>query len=108
MTIGRSDDNDITLSDNLISKTHCSISYGNHKFQLADLGSTNGIYANGKRLKDLEELDLSSYFQIGETVMKVEFISEQDIESRDNLIKRANHDPLTGAYNRFFFMDSFR
>ncbi len=45
--IGRTDQNQISINDASISGRHCSIVRNEHKFQLVDLGSTNGTRLNG-------------------------------------------------------------
>ena len=46
-TIGRSDDNDISLSgDDEVSSKHAQISFDKKQFKLMDLGSTNGTFAS--------------------------------------------------------------
>ena len=38
--------------------------------------------------------------------MKLEFLSETAVKSRQSLYKRANVDLLTGAYNRHYFQEN--
>ena len=46
-TVGRSDDNDISLAgDEEVSSKHAQISYSQKQFKLQDLGSTNGTFAS--------------------------------------------------------------
>ena len=50
-TVGRSPDNDIVLQDGYISRRHCTILvHSNHKVELFDTASKNGILVNGERL----------------------------------------------------------
>jgi|HubBroStandDraft_6_1064221.scaffolds.fasta_scaffold09518_2 ABC-type multidrug transport system ATPase subunit len=50
-TIGSSPGCDIILTQPGVSATHCRLSFLDGKYQLEDLGSTNGTFLNGKRLK---------------------------------------------------------
>jgi pSer/pThr/pTyr-binding forkhead associated (FHA) protein len=48
LNIGRSDnDNDIILSDHLVSRNHARINYSNRQFYITDLASSNGTKING-------------------------------------------------------------
>lgn len=59
--IGRSLDNEITISDSSMSRRHAKIHrYNNGKFVLLDLDSTNGVYVNNKKVekKKIKEGDI--------------------------------------------------
>ena len=47
VTIGRSSENDIQISDKFISREHLRIRQKGDKFFLKDLGSENGTFVNG-------------------------------------------------------------
>ncbi len=49
-TIGSAQGNTIVISDNGISKRHVGIKKAAGAFELADLGSTNGVYVNGQKV----------------------------------------------------------
>ena len=49
MTIGRSGENDITLMDFDVSRSHARISFQGGTWIIEDLGSSNGIILGGKR-----------------------------------------------------------
>src|ERR1700760_3516223 len=49
MRIGRTDDNDLVLSDLSVSKRHAELrKTSDGKYQIADLGSHNGTFVNGQ------------------------------------------------------------
>ncbi len=51
MRIGRTDDNDLVLSDLSVSKHHAELrKTSDGKYQIADLGSHNGTFVNGQRV----------------------------------------------------------
>ena len=50
--IGRSDNNDLTIADPLVSSHHCKISPTMLEPLLEDMNSTNGTYVNFKRVKN--------------------------------------------------------
>lgn len=49
--IGRGENNDLTISDPLVSSHHCKISPTMLEPLLEDMNSTNGTYVNFKRVK---------------------------------------------------------
>lgn len=49
-TIGRSLDNDIVIEVPEVSRHHARIEYVNQRFEIVDLGSTNGTRVNGARV----------------------------------------------------------
>ena len=51
-TIGRTRNNDMSMKDMAISKSHALIRVSKGSFFLEDCGSTNGTRLNGRRLAD--------------------------------------------------------
>jgi len=49
--IGRTADNDIQLDSRFVSRHHAQVTLGSRSAVIEDLNSTNGIYANGRRIK---------------------------------------------------------
>lgn len=47
--IGSGDGNEILLADPAVSRKHAGIHRSAEGYELADLGSTNGVYVNGER-----------------------------------------------------------
>ena len=50
ITVGRSTDSQIMLEDQFASRHHAELRRIENAYQVADLGSKNGIYVNGERL----------------------------------------------------------
>ena len=50
ITIGRYPENDIVITDAIVSRKHCFITSEGEVVILTDLGSTNGTYVNGKKI----------------------------------------------------------
>ncbi len=70
MLIGRGDV-DVRLADRTISRTHASLEvYGGTCVLLKDLGSTNGTYVNGQRVR-IAELEDGDEIRIGRSRLVV-------------------------------------
>lgn len=50
ITIGRSTNNQVVIDDATVSAQHAVIEKTDDGYQIRDLGSTNGVHINGKRL----------------------------------------------------------
>ena len=59
-TIGRDNNCDIPINNSRISRTHLRISFNGKKWQLTDLGSSNGTFINGKRSDQMTISDVTS------------------------------------------------
>lgn len=71
--LGRSEDNEIVLEDNHVSRQHARFLVDPEKetFILEDLKSTNGVFVNEKRIKDNKPLEEGDIIGIGETKIEV-------------------------------------
>jgi len=64
--LGRGTNCDIVLNHGTISKVHASITLTpNNGYQIKDLGSTNGTYVNGRKIKTVETIDFKDNIFIG-------------------------------------------
>jgi hypothetical protein len=70
MIVGRSGDVQIVLSEDMVSRRHARIAFDGQKIIIEDLGSTNGTFVNGEKIKraDLKEGDR---VLIGSSIFKV-------------------------------------
>lgn len=65
--IGRQADCDVSLTQSRkVSRRHCCLAQVNNQIMARDLGSTNGIYLNGERIKRQCRLNLGDEFMIGD------------------------------------------
>jgi diguanylate cyclase (GGDEF)-like protein len=103
MTIGRSPRADIRLDDNRVSGIHCVIKWTDDVIAIEDKGSTNGTYVDSQKI-GYAHLPPDVPFQIGHSVMKIEYKDEAEIRFEESLIHRASIDTLTGIFNRQHFM----
>ncbi|MDQ5846944.1 MAG: FHA domain-containing protein [Acidobacteriota bacterium] len=65
VTIGRATDNTITLDGLQISNHHARVTSLNGNIFIEDVGSTNGVYVNGKRIKTRVPISNTDTIQIG-------------------------------------------
>lgn len=70
--IGKRENNDLIINDKTVSRNHLEIEYASDSFLLRDLGSTNGTYLNGNRVKEAY-LAPGDRIKLGNTV--IEFVA---------------------------------
>jgi hypothetical protein len=66
-TMGRADGSDIPVDDPFASSVHARIFPRGQFMYIEDMGSTNGTYLNGRRLRSAERLKVGDTVRIGET-----------------------------------------
>jgi len=107
--LGRSHENTVRFADLGVSRRHAALVADAHgEIWLTDLKSTNGTYLNdGKvapyvphRLRDGDRVRLGS-----SVVVKFVRLDPSDERFQRELFERTVRDPLTGLYNRSFFLD---
>ncbi|MEM6290756.1 MAG: GGDEF domain-containing protein [Myxococcota bacterium] len=102
-TIGRGLQTDVRINDEGISRTHAAVEEDEGGYYLLDAGSTNGTYANGKKV-DRYELQEGDKIQIGaQSVLKFTYHDDFDEDFQRNLYESALRDRLTGVFNRGYF-----
>ena len=67
-TIGSAPDNTVPLTDTGVSRKHVGIKKGDVGYELADLGSTNGVYVNGEKVAR-RKLEVGDVIRVGTTEM---------------------------------------
>ncbi len=79
-SIGKRENNDLLLSDKTVSRNHLEIEYTSDSFLLKDMGSTNGTYLNGSKVKEAY-LAPGDTIKIGNTLLEfVAFDEKVSIE----------------------------
>lgn len=63
--LGRSQSADVVLNDNSVSRKHARIYTANGNFFVEDLGSTNGTFVNGKRIRKKTQLQAADTVLVG-------------------------------------------
>jgi hypothetical protein len=66
-TMGRADGSDIPIDDPFASSVHARIFPRGQFMYIEDMGSTNGTYLNGRKLRSAERLKVGDAVRIGET-----------------------------------------
>ena len=97
VVLGRSKDASITIPDINLSRAHCSVLATPRGYMLEDLGSTNGTYLNGKRIRQ-ELLREGDRIVIGEA--EFEFRARErfdDSETKTDTPVVGRHEELSPA-----------
>ncbi|EAQ80641.1 FHA domain-containing protein [Blastopirellula marina] len=66
--IGASTDCDLVVSEPIVSGRHCSLELLAGKWFIEDLGSTNGVYVNGTKLTQRQQIVISDHVTLGRSV----------------------------------------
>jgi diguanylate cyclase (GGDEF)-like protein len=106
VTIGRSKTADVTVSDQGVSRLHCTISVdGAGRYFVEDNRSTNGTIVNGGRITRVE-LQAGDRIQVGsEAVFQFGYFDAAEEELAMKMYEGATRDPLTRAFNRRAFFE---
>lgn len=104
ITLGRGQDADVKLDDELVSRKHCTITFDGKNVTVMDLNSTNGTFVDGNPITSTV-LDSDNRLQLGKMVLKVEFKDKSEEAFDRALYEAATMDPLTKISNRRNFFD---
>lgn len=105
-TIGRSEQADIQIEDDGISRRHAEIKESEGGFILRDLDSTNGTMCNGVKLTEPVMMRDGDRIRLGpNAALRFDYQDELEEEMQAKLYDMATRDPLTGAHNRRFFQE---
>ena len=63
--IGRSNDNDIVIDDNSVSRNHAIIFVSENSTMIQDNNSTNGTFINGRRIQGSSPLQTNDILKVG-------------------------------------------
>src|SRR6476646_10829108 len=70
VTIGRSSELDMVLVEDMVSRKHAKITVGPGKVLIEDLGSTNGTFVNGEKIRQAR-LKEGDRILIGTSILKL-------------------------------------
>ncbi len=71
IVIGRGLDCDVVVKDTKASRRHCQVTRSGSAFVVEDLGSKNGTYVDGERIKAAVQLKPNQTFKVGDTVFYI-------------------------------------
>ena len=63
--IGRSRDCDVVLSDQNVSRHHAEVRPSGGSWTVRDMGSTNGVKVNGRRIQGAQSLKRGDTIELG-------------------------------------------
>jgi len=70
LVLGRDSDVEMVLAEDLVSRRHAELMVKDGEVSLRDLGSTNGTFVNGQRIKKVK-LDVGDRVLVGSSLMKL-------------------------------------
>ena len=71
-SLGRNSDNDIVVTDDLVSGRHMKLFSKNSGFWVEDLGSRNGTFVNGKEVKEPYQMTNGDLVKVGQSIFRFE------------------------------------
>jgi hypothetical protein len=92
--IGRSSGCHIVLEDNMVSRRHAELRVTDDSVTVLDLGSVNGIYVNGERVRDSRRLYDGDRLQIGQRELALKSVARDSVPSAPD---RLTAETLHGA-----------
>ena len=82
--IGRAGDNDVVINQPVVSGHHAEVTMnGPGVFSIVDVGSTNGTYVNGNRIRSAQvSLQDKVFFHVQPFILYVVYLLHYEIASR--------------------------
>ena len=77
--VGSADENDLVLADPGVSRFHCKLRGTSEGVRIVDLGSTNGTWVDGMRIKD-GYLQSDSLIRVGSSELRFSIVEHGTIE----------------------------
>ncbi|MFH1653814.1 MAG: GGDEF domain-containing protein [Pseudomonadota bacterium] len=109
--IGRDTSVDIKIEDSRVSRQHLKLIQADNGVELEDLGSTNGTFVNGRRIKKNDKYLLKSNDKIhisSDTLFRFAYGDEVERMFEDERNRMAYYDAVTEVYNKHFFNDRLK
>jgi two-component system, cell cycle response regulator len=105
LELGRAPENGLCLAEPEVSRRHArlQISVDQESVELRDLGSTNGVFVNGKRVyadPDPVRLVAEDVVRVGGHAFKLKHMDALERRYHQDMVARTTLDPLTGVGNR--------
>src|SRR5580704_1627728 len=104
--IGRSAGAQVRVDDDGVSRSHARVKQEGHGAMVEDLGSRNGTFVNGVRIKAAVMVTDGDKIQVGRsTVLRFGLTDELDDSFHENLVSSALRDPLTKLFNKRYLLE---
>jgi diguanylate cyclase (GGDEF)-like protein len=105
--VGRGARGGLLIDSDSVSRRHARVEWSGTAHRIVDLGSTNGTFVNGSRVKS-HELHDGDRVQIGKVLLK--YLAGGNIEAayHEEFQRLMRYDALTGVYNKRQFSESLR
>jgi two-component system, cell cycle response regulator len=104
--IGRGSDAGLVIDDAHISRHHARLTRVPEGFTIEDLGSKNGVFVNGVRVKRQVMRDGDRVQLASASLVKFCFLDEVEASYQKSLYDSATRDELTGVFNRVVLLDA--
>lgn len=95
VVIGRSSDLDMVLVEDMVSRKHAKISSQDGRIVIEDLGSTNGTFVNGEKIKQAR-LKEGDRILIGTSILKL--VAQGNVSTLDDLSVKKNMEAAAAAH----------
>ena len=104
--IGRGREADVRIDDGGASRAHARVTaLGNGRYEVEDLGSTNGTFVDGRRV-ERSELRSGDRIHVGpNVVVSFAIVDAQAERVAHQLYESSVRDPLTRAHNRRYLVE---
>lgn len=102
--LGRSEDCEIVLDDESVSRLHAKIRTTDRGYEIEDLGSTNGVLVNDE-LVESRALKTGDRIQLGQRIFR--FLADTDVEAQyhETVYSMMTRDGLTSAFNKRYLLE---
>jgi two-component system, cell cycle response regulator len=101
--VGRTEDAQVVLVDEGISRQHARIVRHGAQYEIEDLGSTNGTWVGNVRVKHRIPLDDGARIRCGDTLLRFALQDQVEQQASRRIYEMSVRDGLTGLYNRRHF-----
>jgi pSer/pThr/pTyr-binding forkhead associated (FHA) protein len=100
ITIGRDEDNDIWLDDDMASRHHAELACDNGKVYITDCDSLNGVLLNGRRIVNVALVQKGDLLEIGSHRLLFDFAQAPDarpVSEQDDPLAHHAWKPFVGT-----------
>ncbi len=105
LLIGRGEDCDIQIQDNLVSRRHARIDPSPKGYSVSDLKSTNGTFVNEQSIPAPRVLQDGDYLRIGNCIYRFLAGGNVEAEYHEEIYRLTIIDGLTHTFNKRYLME---